>query len=222
MMIREKVFNAVIMCIVVSLLSFAFMGFSNRKIDLYENMVNASVVIYPNGGGGGSGVFIYDNVVLTAAHVLDQSNAFNIELANGTVLESDDFYIDTEEDVGFVFVDANELYISKISMLPKNLGDTVYLVGAPFHKFYKFTMTKGIISHLDRDEPIWNWKDLLQVDANGGPGSSGGPLYNIKGDIIGIYVGHPYNGGVGIGLCESAESILEAYKRCMESRNAAN
>lgn len=76
-------------------------GFLHRKINLYENMVDASVVLYSSQSGG-SGVFIYDNVVLTAAHVLEDMDVCNIELSDGTVLESSDFYIDATEDVGFV------------------------------------------------------------------------------------------------------------------------
>jgi len=195
-------------------------GSGTFKIDIskYKNMVDSSVVIYDEYGGG-SGVFIYDNVIVTAAHILEQMGVCNIEFSNGTVLESGDFYIDDEEDIGFIFVDANEIYISKVSLLSGNIGDTIYLVGAPFHKCFSFTLTKGILSHLNRDIPEMNWEDLLQTDAEGGSGSSGGPLYNSKGDVIGIYVGHAAYGGVGISLCESAKSILEAYERCKLERN---
>lgn len=190
-------------------------GFSNKKTDLYENMVNASVLVI----GSGSGVFIDDNVVLTAAHVLEGMSVCNIELSNGTVFESSDFYIDTEEDVGFVFVNADELRVAKVSSIPRKIGDTVYLVSTPYNKFFTFTLTKGILSHLDRDLPDMGWKDLLQTDAEGGYGSSGGPLYDSEGRVIGMYVGHAHNGGIGISLCEDAESILKAYERCKNAPN---
>ena len=189
------------------------------EINLYQNMVNASVVMY-SGSGGGSGVFIEDNVILAAAHVLEDMGAScKIELQDGTIYESSGFYIDSEEDIGFVFVDANEPHIAQVSSIPMSLGDIVYLVGAPFNKFFKFTLTKGIISHLDRDLPEMDWMDLLQTDAEGGPGSSGGPLYNSDGNLVGIYVGHCNPGGIGISLCESAKSILEAYQRCKDAKN---
>lgn len=198
------------LCLITMIIGIAMIcGCSmNREVDLYKNMVNSSVVLY-NDFGFGSGVFIYDNIILTAAHVLEYQN-LNIELGDGTILKVDGFYIDDKEDVGFIFVDANELCISKITFLCGNVGDTVYLVGTPYSRELKFTITKGILSHLDRD--IYPWEDLLQVDAEGGPGSSGGPLYNSKGKVIGICVTGPNPGG-GVTLCESAESILEAYER---------
>lgn len=190
-------------------ISLFTLGLSERTD--FSDMVNASVVIY-DGLGGGSGVFIEDDVILTAGHLLE-GEIFNVELSDGTVLKSRSFYIDKKEDIGFIFVDANEISIAKVSTSPMSLGDTVYLVGAPFSKFFAFSLTKGIVSHLDRDISDWNWEDLLQVDAEGGPGSSGGPLYNSEGYLVGMYVGHAMDGGVGISFCEDSKSILEAYQR---------
>jgi len=180
-----------------------------KKTNLYENMVNASVVLW----GDGSGVFIEDDVILTAAHCLEGVNFLTIKLRDGTTLKSSDFYIDEEEDIAFVFVKADELGIAEVSLVPVDLGDLVYLVGAPGGGPFIFSLTKGIVSHLDRDFPNMGWKDLIQTDAEGGPGSSGGPLYNSDGNLIGMYVGHSDGGGQGISLCENAKSILEANQR---------
>jgi len=200
---------------VVILLIFLFaVGFIYRKTNLYEKMVNASVMIY-NDYGFGSGVFIDDDVILTAAHVLHQPDLV-VELSDGTTLKVDDIYIDNKEDVGFIFIKTDELAISKVTLSPGNIGDTVYLVGTPYDKILAFSITKGILSHLDRD--IWGWEDLLQTDAEGAPGSSGGPLYNDKGEVIGICVTGPGMGGGGVSLCESGKSILEAYERCKIER----
>ena len=201
------------------LMCFLFIaGFQNRKTDLYENMVDASVRL----SGHGSGVFIEDDVILTAAHCLEDVKTIIIELSDGTILKSEDFYIDDEEDIAFIFVTADESYIAKVFISDIHIGDIVYLVGRPFDDLFKFSLTKGILSHLDRDFPNMGWEDLLQTDATGGPGSSGGPLYNSDGNLVGMYVGHTDGGGQGISLCESAKSILEAYERCTESRNAPN
>jgi len=196
------------------LLILGFGSTTAPQSNLYENMVNAAVVL----SIGGSGVFIDDKVILTAAHVLEGETYTTIELRDGTVLRSNDFYIDEKEDIGFIFVDANELGIAKISVVPPSIGEPIYLVGAPSNRFFAFTLTKGIVSHPDRDFPDMGWENLLQVDADGGPGSSGGPLYNSDGELIGIYVGHCRGGGIGISLCEDAKSILEAYERAKECR----
>ncbi len=214
---RNYVLVSVFLVLIAFIVSGSTVQMAKEEPSLYENMVNASVKLY-NDFGGGSGVFIADNVILTAAHVLKDEDSYKIELRGGTVLESSDFYIDTEEDVGFIFIDANEICIAKVERFPVAIGDTVYLVGVPHNKFYKFTLTKGILSHLDRDLPEWGWKDLLQADAEGGYGSSGGPLYDSVGHVIGIYVGHAGKGGIGISLYESAQSILEAYERCLDAR----
>ena len=213
-----KYFISAIVLLLISIGLFLHLGMTINTptvTNLYENMVNAAVVL----SIGGSGVFIDDNVILTAAHVLEGEPYTTIELRDGTVLRSNDFYIDEKEDIGFIFVDANELGVAKISVPPPSIGEPIYLVGAPFNRFFAFTLTKGIVSHLDRDFPDMGWENLLQVDANGGPGSSGGPLYNSDGELIGIYVGHRGGGGIGISLCEDAQSILEAYER---AKNAAD
>lgn len=207
----KRFFNIPMLCVAVLIFWF-LVGFTD-KTNLYENMVNASVRII----GHGSGVFIEDDVILTAAHCLENVETFTIELSNGTILKSNDFYIDDEEDVGFIFITADELCIAKVSSKSVGLGDSVYLVGRHSDDLFKFSLTKGILSHLDRDLPRLDWKDLLQTDAEGGLGSSGGPLYNSEGDVIGIYVGQLWDGGLGISLCESAKSILEAYQRCKDA-----
>ncbi len=208
-------FEILIAFVVTILLLFAVVGCSNQNARLYTNMVNASVLI-SDGSGWGSGVFIDDNVIVTAAHVLEHPG-LEVELIDGTILEADDFYIDDEEDVGFIFVDANELSIANISMSFNNIGDVVYSVGTPNYLDFKFTLSRGILSHLDRDK--WDWKDLLQADIASGPGSSGGPLYNSVGQIIGIIVANPCpNRSGSITLCESAKSILVAYERAKECR----
>lgn len=206
MIIRIVLWSAIIFTIILVLCSC--------QTNLYKNMVNASVMLY-NDYGHGSGVFIDDNTILTAAHVLEQPN-LAVELNNGVVLKVEDIYIDNEKDVGFIFIEIDELHISKIASSYGNVGDTVYLVGSPYTKDFKFTITKGILSHLDRD--TFHQKDLLQTDAEGAPGNSGGPLYNSEGKIIGICITGP-NAGGGVVLCESAKSILEAYERCMNIRS---
>jgi serine protease Do len=184
----------------------------------FENMVNASVLIYSDSGHA-SGVFIDDNVILTAAHCLEGEDTISIELSDGTVFESNDFYVDEQEDVGFIFVEADELSIAKLSDITGSIGDTVYHVGAPYHISFKFSLAGGIISHTNRSLLMPKWSSLLQTDIDGGPGSSGGPLYNSSGHLIGMYVGQSYRGGLSISFYEDINSILEAHERYEEEKS---
>jgi len=185
----------------------------------FENMVDATVLLrYPGNSGFASGVFWKDNVVVTAAHCLkdehgNRKEAVLIELVGGTILESSDFYIDEEEDVGFIFVEADELYISDTSMVPCELGDTVYIAGTPARINYKFSLIRGMVSYIDRNDLGLNWSDMIQTDSDGSAGMSGGPLYDEDGKLVGIYNGQVGYGGLGINFCEDMKSILAAYER---------
>ena len=179
---------------------------------VYERMVGASVHLGDENGFY-SGAFIKDNVILTAAHCLEYGKTISIELHNGMILESDDFYIDEGEDVGFIFVEADELCIAELSDEPVELGDTVYAVGTPGQFEHKFTLMGGIVSNLSRTVPHLNWTDVFQIDIDGSAGMSGGPVYDADGKLVGMYVGQAGMGGYSISFCEDSASIERAYER---------
>jgi S1-C subfamily serine protease len=90
-------------------------------------------------------------------------------------------------------------------------GATVYSMGHTYGYFH--TLTKGIVSHVDRHI---NGRRVLQVSAQGGPGNSGGPLFNERGELVGVVVGGPVAPLVGnfggtvvnhMALCEPLQHI---------------
>jgi S1-C subfamily serine protease len=159
----------------------------------------------------GSGVIISsDGLVLTAAHVVDGAEKFKVILPDGREFLSEDFWHKHEiSDVGFIQLDVSEkLPVSRIGK-SNNLkkGEDIFVVGCPFGYGLRFTVTKGIVSGLERDrEGFFGEKFLLQVDAQSWPGNSGGPVYDMDGKIVGILVGGFY-GADGIGLCIPADVI---------------
>lgn len=183
----------------------------------YQRMVDSYVLI-GNSYGFAGGVIIDDNIILTAAHVLQQSDII-VTLDNGSSKEVVDFYIDDVRDVGFIFIDIDEKEIVNLSESFYELGDDVFLIGSPYHNDFSKSLTKGILSHLNRT--CYGKSGLLQTDAEGAPGSSGGPLFNDDGEVIGICVGGATPGG-GVTLCESLENIKESYKRCIKLRGTEN
>ena len=183
-----------------------------QKSDKFEDMVNASVYLFDDFGHS-SGVFIADNVILTAAHCLEDRTSINIEMRDGTILDSNDFYIDKENDIGFIYVDTEELHIVKLSNNISKVGDIVFHVGTPYHADFKFSLAKGVISFINRDSPMPKWSMLIQTDIDGGRGNSGGPLYNLDGVLIGMYVGQSSWGGLSISLYIPANQIKISLSR---------
>lgn len=189
----------------VSLLGISAFILAYKPHNKYNDMVNAAVTIPQTG----SGVFIADNLVLTAGHVarlLDTTRV--VELSDGNIVNIKSVYIDDRCDVGFLSVDANEPGIVNLGRLP-DIGDTVYIVGYMYGKL-PISLTKGIVSFVGRN--VFNYKDVIQTDAEAAVGSSGSPLYNERGRVIGICVGGPNPGG-GASLCENVNKIKEALER---------
>ena len=167
----------------------------------------------------GSGVILEPGgLILTAAHVVKGADKFKITLPDGREFWSEDSWHRSEiSDVGFIQLDVSERlpisYLGNSGNAKK--GKDVFIIGCPFGHELLFTVTKGIVSGLSRDyDGLFGAMLLLQVDAASWPGNSGGPVYNMQGQIIGILVGG-YYGADDISLCVPADiisGILHLYK----------
>ena len=143
---------------------------------------------------GGSG-FVYKKddkygYIITNEHVVSGSTSVTVlnmkgETVKATVLGSDEF-----SDLAVLRIDAKA--VLKVASLGNNdnteLGDTVFTVGSPVSKNYLGTITKGIISGKNRTITTKSKYvlEVLQFDAAINPGSSGSPLVNINGEVIGV------------------------------------
>ena len=150
----------------------------------------------PIGTGTGFVYKIQDDkaYVMTNYHVIEGSD--EVKITN-----TKDITVDAKVLGGDSLTDIAVLSIEKDAALKKatigdsrevELGDTVFTVGSPLGKKYIGTVTKGIISGVDRLVTVSNstngsyMMQLLQTDAAINPGNSGGPLVNIKGEVVGI------------------------------------
>ena len=156
------------------------------NISVYEKINPAIVAIdaqIPNGVSSGSGCIINKNgTILTSSHVIDRSNNIEVTVANGE--KYDALILDKIEGL------SKDLALIKIS--PKHplktvkwgdssnikVGQKVLAIGNPFG--FQGTLTQGIVSRIDYR------KNKIQTDAAINPGSSGGPLVNTTGEVIGI------------------------------------
>jgi len=206
-----------------SLKELSFVVDDLNRVPDFERLQRSTVVISDEYGGFGSGVFISeDGLILTAGHVAD-GRAEKIILSDSIEYSIIDQWNDSEYDVGFVRIDVNDIceavYFLNLAESTPRIGKTVYLCGAPYEKKLFSTITKGVVSSIDRD--VHDWIETIQVDAEGAPGSSGGPLVDSNGRMIGICVGGPNPGG-GVIVCESLEHIregLERYENACPSHN---
>jgi len=139
----------------------------------------------------GSGVVICpDGLILTAGHVVDGATAFKIVLPDGREFWSNKSYLSDITDVGLIQIDAEKLpfsYLGNSDNLRK--GEEVFIIGSPLGFDLFNTVTFGIISGLSRDIDFFGEKLMVQSDAQSWPGTSGGPVYNMQGKVVGILVG---------------------------------
>ncbi|GBE10740.1 putative periplasmic serine endoprotease DegP-like precursor [bacterium BMS3Bbin12] len=134
----------------------------------------------------GSGFVISsDGYILTAAHVVANAERIVVSLADHRVFPAKIVGSDKLSDVALLKIDAHDLPTVKIGNSTKlQVGQWVLAIGSPFG--LQYTATHGIISALGRNLPSDIYVPFIQTDVPVNPGNSGGPLIDMKGDVIGI------------------------------------
>jgi serine protease Do len=170
----------------------------------------------------GSG-FIFDagGLVVTNNHVIQDADEINVILHDDTNLKAEVVGRDSKTDLALLRVKTDK----KLTAVPfgnsdeMRVGDWVVAIGNPFG--LGGTVTAGIISARARDINAGPYDDFLQTDASINRGNSGGPMFNLKGEVIGINTAifSPSGGSVGIGfaipstLAKSVVAQLRDYGR---------
>ena len=134
----------------------------------------------------GSGFIISsDGYIVTNAHVVDDASEVTVRLSDKREFVAKVIGSDTRTDVSLLKVDANDLPRVAIGDPDKlKVGEWVVAIGKPFG--LENTMTAGIVSAKGRDLPQENLVPFIQTDVAINPGNSGGPLFNMKGEVVGI------------------------------------
>lgn len=150
----------------------------------------------------GSGVIVGPHTVLIAGHVIKDITELYIETADGKRYNAISWVEDKKNDCGLIFFDPREEFKDISEFADSNLlqvGDIVFTMGSPFGKILFNTVTFGIISGLNRDISYFGDCGLITSDAAGNPGNSGGPVFDMRGKVIGIVVGRRY-GSEGLNI----------------------
>lgn len=150
----------------------------------------------------GSGFFISDDgYIVTNNHVVADGSAYVVVLNDGTELPAKLIGTDPRTDLAVLKVDGGKrkfTYVSWADDAKVNVGDWVVAVGNPFG--LGGTVTAGIVSAMGRDINSGPYDDFIQIDAAVNRGNSGGPTFNLNGQVVGINTAifSPSGGSVGI------------------------
>lgn len=145
--------------------------------------VEAAVVTVITGSGHGSGFFIAPNLILTNHHVALNADRLKVRLINGTEVLATTLRSDKQRDVALLQIDGGEFTPLPIRLKPVALTEEVYAIGSPFDESLAGSVTRGIVSQIQHDE---HGMELIQADATIQHGSSGGPLLDAQGNVVGI------------------------------------
>jgi serine protease Do len=140
----------------------------------------------PPMGGEGSGFIVSaDGVILTNAHVVDGADRVTVKLTDRREFEARVLGTDAKSDVAVLKIDAKDLPVVRIGD-PASLepGEWVVAIGAPFG--FENSVTAGIVSAKGRTLPNDGYVPFIQTDVAVNPGNSGGPLFNLRGEVVGI------------------------------------
>ncbi|SAL80067.1 protease Do [Caballeronia peredens] len=139
----------------------------------------------PSEGLGSGFIVSSDGYILTNAHVVDNANVVTVKLTDKREYRAKVIGADKQSDVAVLKIDAKNLPIVKIGdPNGSKVGQWVVAIGSPYG--FDNTVTSGIISAKSRALPNENYTPFIQTDVPVNPGNSGGPLFNLQGEVIGI------------------------------------
>ena len=159
--------------------------------------------------GQGSGFFISsDGFAVTNNHVVDGANKVEVTTDTGKTYTAKVIGTDPRTDVALIKVEGSaDFPFVKLSEGKARIGDWVLAVGNPFG--LGGTVTAGIVSASGRDIGSGPYDDFIQIDAPVNKGNSGGPAFNMQGEVVGVNTAiySPSGGSVGIAFSIPASTV---------------
>jgi serine protease Do len=155
----------------------------------------------------GSGFFISaDGYAVTNGHVVDKARTVEVTTDDGKTHTARIIGNDLRSDIAIIKVDGDGFPFVSFSEASPQIGDWVLAVGNPFG--LGGTVTAGIVSARGRDIGAGTYDDFIQIDAPVNRGNSGGPAFDVDGNVIGVTTAivSPSGGSVGIGFAIPADS----------------
>jgi serine protease Do len=159
--------------------------------------------------GQGSGFFISaDGYAVTNNHVVDKAEAVEVTTDDGKTHNAKVIGTDPRTDIALIKVEGKgDFSYVKLADKAPRIGDWVLAVGNPFG--LGGTVTAGIVSARGRDIGAGPYDDFIQIDAPVNKGNSGGPTFDVDGNVIGVNTAifSPSGGSVGIAFAIPANTV---------------
>jgi serine protease Do len=149
----------------------------------------------------GSGFFISaDGYAVTNNHVVNNAKSVQVITDDGRTFDATVLGADSKTDLALIKVDGDHFPFVKFADHDPRIGDRVIAVGNPFG--LGGTVTAGVVSASGRDIGSGPYDNYIQIDAPMNRGNSGGPSFDINGNVIGVNTAiySPSGGSVGIGF----------------------
>ncbi len=160
-------------------------------------------------GAVGSGFIISaDGYVVTNNHVVDKAKTVQVTLDDSRTLDAKVIGKDPKTDIALLKITESGSYpYVQFGKGAPRVGDWVVAIGNPFG--LGGTVTAGIVSARGRDIGAGPYDDFLQIDAPINKGNSGGPTFNVNGEVVGVNtaIASPSGGSVGLGFAIPAETV---------------
>jgi serine protease Do len=159
----------------------------------------------------GAGFFVSaDGYIVTNQHVVETSRSAEIMMADGMSYKAKVIASDPRSDLALLKIDGqNDFPFVKFAERPAREGQRVFAVGNPFG--FEGSVTAGIVSALDRHVDVDGGSndDLIQIDAALNIGNSGGPTFDLDGNVVGVntLIYSPSGGSVGLGFAVPAQTV---------------
>src|SRR5262247_620396 len=169
--------------------------------------------------GQGSGFFLSaDGYAVTNHHVVDKAESVEVITDDGKTYTAKVIGTDPKTDLALIKVEGGRDFpAAKLADKPSRIGDWVVAVGNPFG--LGGTVTAGIVSAQGRDIGAGPYDDFIQIDAPVNRGNSGGPTFDVDGNVIGVNTAifSPSGGSVGIAFAIPATTVKTVVNQLKDS-----
>jgi serine protease Do len=167
----------------------------------------------------GSGFIISaDGYILTNAHVVEDAKEILVRLVDRREFHATVVGTDARTDVAVIKIDASALPVVVLGDPDRlKVGEWVLAIGSPFG--FEHTVTAGIVSAKGRNLPDENFVPFIQTDVAINPGNSGGPLFNLRGEVVGInsQIYSQTGGFMGLSFAIPIDVAMEVQRQLRET-----